>query len=74
MTGIRRLAQAVAATVPLRRLVFPAKTVERSDWCGGPRGAVAIARHHPMAPLFGRTAPRRLRFRAGVNESLRSGL
>jgi hypothetical protein len=29
-----RLAQMVAATVPLGRLVFPAKAVERSHWCG----------------------------------------
>jgi hypothetical protein len=44
---VRRLAQAVAATVPLGRLVFPVKAVERSDWCSGPRGAVAIARPSP---------------------------
>jgi hypothetical protein len=48
-----RLAQMVAATSPLGRLVFPAKAVERSHWCGRPRGAVAIARHRPMAPTWG---------------------
>jgi len=36
--------------------------VERSDRCDGPRGVVAIARRHPVAPLFERTTPRRLRF------------
>ena len=41
------------------------RAVERSDWFGGPNGAVAIARHHPVAILFGRTAPRRLRFPGG---------
>jgi hypothetical protein len=27
--------------------------VERSDWGGGPKGALAIARHHLVAILFG---------------------
>jgi hypothetical protein len=59
-----RSAQEVAATVPFGRLAFPAKAVERSDQCDGPRGAVAIAHRHPMALLFERTTPRRLRFGA----------
>jgi hypothetical protein len=44
----------VAATVPLRSLVFRAKAVDRSDWGSGPKGAVAIARHPPYGTLFGR--------------------
>jgi hypothetical protein len=64
-----RLAQMVAATVALGRLASPAKAAKRSDWCGGLKGAVAIACHRPVAPPFGRTKPRRLRFRAGVNEA-----
>jgi hypothetical protein len=47
------LDEAVSATVPLGRLVFPAEPVERSDWSGGLRGAVAIAHQHPVTPLMG---------------------
>jgi len=47
-------------------LLDQAKTMERSDSFSWPQGAVAIARHHPVGAPFGRTTPRRLRFRAGV--------
>ena len=46
------LGEAVAATVPLGRMAFPAKPVERSGWSGGLRSAVAIAHHHPLAPVI----------------------
>ena len=63
-----------AATVRLGSLVFPAKAVERSDWGGGPKGAVAIAGHHPVGILVRANDAKALRFRAVMNESLRCGL
>jgi hypothetical protein len=45
--------------------------MERSDWYGRPKGAVAFPNHHPMASLPGRTIPRRLSFTDRVKQPLR---
>jgi hypothetical protein len=53
--------------------VFPAKAAKRSDWGGEPKGAVAIARHHPWGNTARAKGAEATAFSDRANESLRSG-